>query len=397
MISLEKTNSYCEPKYFRLKKILLNDIKKGKYQPNSKVPSETEFKKMYDISTITVRQAIRELVNEGVVYTVQGKGCFVVDNEKNNGKNINGENNRNVFLPYQMNRIMFIFPDVLNEFYTNILRGIIDVVQPHDYSLDIHSLNYGSGNIYENEMKLLAKCLERPVAGLVFIPYFCDRQYAHLFQLRKKNIPVVFADRRVKDYDFDFVASDHFEAAKQGVNYLIKKGHRRIAFAERYKTVSSSKGIYEGYEQALKDNGIKVDNKLIYLVKDPNNYIPNSRDAINLIKDFLLSEKGKYTAVFCHCDIIATICYRILKDIGLSVPGDVSLMSAGDSHAMENNEVPVTAVKHDVYNMGYCAGKMLLKRIERKPENSNMPAEEILLKTKIVARESVEKLKKNKQ
>ena len=66
-----------EPKYYILKKALIEKINQEELKVNELIPSERELISTYNVSRITVRRAISELVNEGYLYTVQGKGTFV--------------------------------------------------------------------------------------------------------------------------------------------------------------------------------------------------------------------------------------------------------------------------------------------------------------------------------
>lgn len=65
------------PKYYLLKKEILNKIETGEYQEGSMIESERELMECYQFSRITVRKAIDELVNEGYLYRIQGKGTYV--------------------------------------------------------------------------------------------------------------------------------------------------------------------------------------------------------------------------------------------------------------------------------------------------------------------------------
>lgn len=71
------------PIYSQLKQIILKKIETGEFPENSKIPSEQEFCEMYDISRPTVRQAIAELTNSGVLYKEKGKGTFVAKSRTN--------------------------------------------------------------------------------------------------------------------------------------------------------------------------------------------------------------------------------------------------------------------------------------------------------------------------
>src|SRR5713101_906477 len=65
------------PRYYQLKEIIRERIHSGEWKPGELIPSERELSEQYKISRMTARQAITELVNEGLFYREQGKGTFV--------------------------------------------------------------------------------------------------------------------------------------------------------------------------------------------------------------------------------------------------------------------------------------------------------------------------------
>ncbi|HCS75651.1 MAG TPA: GntR family transcriptional regulator, partial [Clostridiales bacterium] len=72
------------PKYFQLKKAIIRKIEEEEYLPGGLIPSERELMEQYQVSRITVRKAIDELVVEGYLYKIQGKGTYVKTDEKGN-------------------------------------------------------------------------------------------------------------------------------------------------------------------------------------------------------------------------------------------------------------------------------------------------------------------------
>jgi GntR family transcriptional regulator len=73
------------PPYKKLRSILSKQIEEGRYLPDQAIPSERDLCRQYHISRITVRQAIAEMINEGVLYRKQGKGTFVARRKVNQG------------------------------------------------------------------------------------------------------------------------------------------------------------------------------------------------------------------------------------------------------------------------------------------------------------------------
>ncbi len=76
---LDKTSKL--PIYYQLKEIIKSKIQEGEYSEGEMIPSERELCNQYDISRMTVRQAINELQTEGYLYKVHGKGSFVRSNK----------------------------------------------------------------------------------------------------------------------------------------------------------------------------------------------------------------------------------------------------------------------------------------------------------------------------
>ncbi len=70
------------PKYYILKKVLEEKIENEEFPADEPIPSEQELMEMYQVSRITVRKAVDELVNEGYLYKIQGKGTYVKTDER---------------------------------------------------------------------------------------------------------------------------------------------------------------------------------------------------------------------------------------------------------------------------------------------------------------------------
>lgn len=73
------------PLYYQLKEILKEEVDVGKYKPGERIPSENEFSSMLGISRNTSKQAIADLVSEGILFRIQGKGTFVAEKKKFSG------------------------------------------------------------------------------------------------------------------------------------------------------------------------------------------------------------------------------------------------------------------------------------------------------------------------
>jgi len=372
------------PKYYQLKQIILQEIKDGKYSADTKLPSEIELIQKYGVSSITARRVRHELVREGVAYSIQGKGCFVKGiNNKKNGSSEKGKQ--------YTRRIVFIMPDASVEYSNKLIQGLLDITQPKGYRLEI----YNSDDDYTKETKLLSKCLEEPISGLIFNPITADGKYNHLFQLQKKGITVILMGNDLPNYNFDFVGIDEKKGVKKAISYLIKMGHRKIVYLGGGLHLTGIRARFEGYILALKKNRINPDPDLI-LTDNKKIYNSSEEEGYQRIKEFL-KKNLKFTAVFAKDDMVAFGVLKALKEKNIKVPDDVSIIGF-DDFISQYFEVPLTTVKQEPYYRGYYTAKLLMKRIENpdslpsgiKGSNSS---EKILLPTKLVIRDSVKKIK----
>lgn len=77
MYKIERENP--KPLYIQLEELIRNNIESGDWKPNTAIPSESEMNRLYSVSRITIRSACSQLVQDGVLYRVPGKGTFVAE------------------------------------------------------------------------------------------------------------------------------------------------------------------------------------------------------------------------------------------------------------------------------------------------------------------------------
>ena len=372
----EPSFSDFTPKYYRIKQILIKEILEGKYLPNDRIPSVTQIMSGYDVSRLTASRVIDELSKQGITYAVQGKGCFVaspkdvVETQKIESK-----------------RMILIIPYLMSDFFAPLIQGVLDVVQVTDYKLE----TYCSKEDYLIETRLLSKCLEEPIAGLILIPSSCEEDYRHLFQIQKKGIPVVLAHRNLNNYNFDRVVFNNVKGARDAVEYLLKEEHRKIAFIGANKNNSVVQERLEGYKKAFEKNGLEVDPNLIYIIEEKieDNIVENET---HRIIEELINNKTEFTAIFTTDDGLAYYAKAALNNKGLKVPDDISLVGYGDFTSSKSLNPPLTTVGVDMHDLGKQAVKMLFKRINSKMQLESLDSynvESKFVKTKLIIRDSV--------
>ncbi|MCT4564819.1 MAG: LacI family transcriptional regulator [Maledivibacter sp.] len=270
--------------------------------------------------------------------------------------------------------IGLVLPDITNPFFPDLARGV------EDYSVNkgYNAFLCNSDNNGEKEKIYINALMEKHVDGLV-ITSTHNLEEKHILELMENKIPIVILDRRFKSKDLHGVYTDNFSGAYEAVRYLIQNGHKSIGCITGPLDTSISKERFEGYKKALKDNGIKYNDRFIV---QSNFKIDGGIKA----SEELLKNK-EITAIFACNDLMAYGVYKTARKLKLNVPEDISVIGFDDISLSQIVTPTLTTVSQPVYEMGYEAAKMLISLIEGKVLKRKVKK----LSTKLVVRESTTK------
>jgi LacI family transcriptional regulator len=155
--------------------------------------------------------------------------------------------------------IGLISPEIANDFFMNIARGIEEYLKDFGYSLIICNTNESIDEEVSRAELLVEKCVD----GVIIIP--SSNSGSHFSILSDAGIPVVLADRLTEDFNADAVLVDNQNGVYMAVSYLIDRDHSKIAFIGGSTELSNARERYAGYLQALEKNNIEKDDKLIVI------------------------------------------------------------------------------------------------------------------------------------
>lgn len=251
-----------------------------------------------------------------------------------------------------------------NPFYGELLSSI-------EYNCRIEGFHVLISGTDVNESYLeIAK--KRNLDGIIIVGMHKQSYYNDLID---SQIPIVLIDSYTKGLPFKSISLKDREGAKLATNYLISKGHRKIGLATGILTKEGvTRERYLGYLDALRENGIAVNEDFIYEGTVSNSY------GLNLSTQICKSE-NKPTAIFASADIIAIGLINGFKKQGMSLPQDMSIIGFDDTWLAQSCDPQLTTIKQDVALKGEVALKLLLK------DDENI--ETIVLDIDLVERESV--------
>lgn len=330
-------------KYMQLYQWLKDQIVDGRLGPGSKVPAELKLAEMFHVSRQTVRQGILLLEKEGLVTRIQGSGTYVTERSakyiRRNTKTIG------VIMTYVDD---YIFPSIIN--------GINTYLSDAGYTINL----YITYNKRCNEEKILRTILDSPVDGLIIEPTKSSLVNTNkaLYEQIACNLPCILVNCYYPSLNLPYVMPDNTESVRVITNYLIERGHRRIAGI--FKADDEQGNLrFAGYAQALQENGLTIDDALLswYQTEDFDFLLEGHRG------DRILEQLKTCTAVVCYNDQIAVKLMSFLRKNGIHVPDDISVASFDDA-LLSLVDVPLTTMAHPKELVGQMAAKNLLRLIE---------------------------------
>jgi LacI family transcriptional regulator len=188
----------------------------------------------------------------------------------------------------------------------------------------------------------------------------------------------VAGHRRVKGVTN--IQLDHIHAARIALEHLVKLGHREIAFMKGQPFSSDSEDRWQAILQVAQELGIAVlPDRTVVLVSDdssPEMGYPFAKK--------LLEQSPGFTALFAYNDLSAIGAIRALREAGLRVPEDVSVVGFDDIQGAAFHNPSLTTVRQPLTRMGEIAAQTLIERIEGRREYPS----EIAIEPELVIRES---------
>lgn len=252
------------------------------------------------------------------------------------------------------NMVGFVAGDIENAFFSAAARGLADVVEDFGYTLVIAN----SDEDVDRERREVATLQEYGVDGLVVAPSDSSRA-EHLLEVSEAALPIVLIDRTVRGLQVDSVVSDGAMGTTLAIQHLLQQGHRRIGMISDFMDVplSSLTMRTKAWRDTLKAAGLKVDESLLAAMTMP---LDDGYDATNA----LLDQKNPPTAIFLGSNFSIFGALRAIRDRGMSLPDDLSLIAFDDAEWFGLYTPPITAVAQPVRELGRQAGKLLLARMQ---------------------------------
>jgi len=277
--------------------------------------------------------------------------------------------------------------DITDPFCTPILRGLENSLYQANY-LSFLADAHNEPHRFERYLEML---LDRRVEGLVVIANWLMTDIKLLADLTERQIPTVIAGRAFDIENVSTVSVDNEGGACLALEHLYRLGHREIAFLRGPKTLASSGQRWKGIRSFAQSSGLRLDPKRI--AELPESLDPNSSFEAGAQLTMELLRCGKsFTALMAYDDVTALGALRALKNNGLRVPEDCSVIGFDDVAQASLSVPSLTTIRQPMEAMGSMSVGLILDAIKAVHQKRDIPAVQRKIPAELVVRESTSTL-----
>jgi LacI family transcriptional regulator len=269
-------------------------------------------------------------------------------------------------------------PDLSEGYFTRVMSGVVQELT------EAHYFYFTACHDWKRELieKYPRMLVERAVDGFLLLNTTAE----HL----DVPVPVVAISAHSAAENVTNIVLDHHLAVQQALTHLYQLGHRRIAIMRGPRAIPDSEFRWKSIQQVACELNLKLDPAHVIRIDSAAwsmkaGYHPMAPEIGYKPMQALLKKTRDFTAIFCFNDIAAIGTIRALKDAGLSVPGDVSVVGFDDILSAAYYTPSLTTVRQPLAEMGKRGAQVLLERIaDREKEYPS----EIVMAPELVVRES---------
>ncbi|WP_324698881.1 LacI family DNA-binding transcriptional regulator [Novosphingobium sp. RL4] len=267
----------------------------------------------------------------------------------------------------QTRLIIALVPDIASPFFSEIVRGIERIAHRNDYSVLLGDTEFDE----QREQRYAKLVTSRQADGLITMLPHIPSVFA------EGRAPIVNACECVDDPSITSVSVDNFRGACAAMEYLIALGHRRIAYIGGPESSSANKEREAAYVHSIAGAGEVADPDLIVR----GDY---SVDSGTAALGALFAKQKQFTAVFCANDEMALGAINAIKQRGLQVPKDISVIGFDDIKFARHFDPPLTTVAQPASDIGMEAARLLIEILS----GSNPPPQKRVYPAHLIVRAS---------
>jgi len=267
--------------------------------------------------------------------------------------------------------IGLIISDITNPFFAEVAQGVEDCANRYGYQVFLCNSNWN----VQREKECLSKLYSSRVDGIVISPASNDS--SHIVD-SKYQVPIVFAAQKPEIHGCNYVTVDDFKSSTLAVEYLVKLGHKKIAYIGELLNTNSGMARFHGYKSTLEKHNIPIVlNNIMH-----GEYTQAS--GYSLAKELLLNHELP-TAIVAGNDITALGIIQAIEEYGLNVPKDISVIGFDDISFASLDKIQLTTIYLPKYGIGEESMELLIQKIQNPKDKEGKHR---ILEPKLIVRKT---------
>lgn len=275
--------------------------------------------------------------------------------------------------------IAVVLPSIINPYYTTIIKGMED----HFFRENLGMLIYITNKNKRSPEKIVESVRGRQVAGIIAATDSVnDALLSELISIKEAGTPVVLLDYppiNMNSQGIYGVFCDYYKGASMATEYLLKMGHRNIAFATTHLDRQSRVLRYNGFRDTMQSNGVDFDDSDLLICPLESTY-----DAGVELAGMIINASDRITAVAAINDAVAAAIVTGLNMRGVRVPDEISVIGFDNADIARMTHPLLTSVDVSAEEMGNLAATSLISEIKGNEMKQNIDLEPIIVERKSV-------------
>lgn len=272
--------------------------------------------------------------------------------------------------------IAVVIPERINNFFTQVIDGIEQIMQQHGY----HLLVYNTHEDVDREKKIISLLLNGRADAIVMSVSSQTSDVSHLERLHERGVPLIFFDRICSGIPTTKFITNDYESAYEATKHLLQQGCKKISFLMLSKELSITKERLRGYKDAIKAAGMDPDAAISLTCEQ------DEESNIELIRE-MLQAPDRPDGILASVEKLALATYHAVKRTDLKIPKDLKIISFSNMKIASLLNPSLTTITQPAFTIGEECAKLLIKKLTR-PKQPDLLNQVITIPSKITIRAS---------
>lgn len=283
----------------------------------------------------------------------------------------------------QSYRIGVIVSNMENPYYSSIMSSMELRLREESYLCNFAS----SSKRGEEEINILRRFLDSGVDGLIIVDVGTKGENSGLYADLNRQIPVVLINGNPDRLDSNLILVDQEKGMEQTMDYLFSLNHKNIGFIRGASNGFAFVCKEQVYRQKMLEKGLGLNEKMIICIEDTDHFDCIDYTCNQVIK--LLKQPDRPSAIFASNELMALGVLKAAKDVGLSVPEDLSVVAHDNTVFALISHPQMTTVDMNPSRLGIEASEMMLQLLNSKQRSPRR----LTLFPELIVRESTGEFK----